>query len=108
MNMTPKKSKSETIKSVLIFIITILLVVGISYFTYRQYHQYKIELANKNTAQAIIDANNAKIAADRESKFNADINRLISICYDSQTRYDALSTKDKAKTYRPNCDLSPR
>jgi cytochrome c-type biogenesis protein CcmH/NrfG len=101
-------TKKITLKQTLLIIIIVWLLITIPMLSVAKYNSYKADKQAQQTLQDAKDTMAAKQASDRESKFNTDINRLISICFDSQQRYDQLTAKDQAKTYRPNCDLSPR
>lgn len=44
-------------------------------------------------------------AAIKQSRYDASVNRLVSVCMDAQQRFDKFTVKERVGLVRPNCTL---
>lgn len=97
-------------KNVIVISSLILLVTGVAVASIYGYERYQDHLATQNAQAAIVKAQEAIATKKAENlsvaKYDADISRLVSICMDSQARYDALTPALKVKEIRPDCTIS--
>lgn len=116
MSLDITKKQPVNKKNMLVIIASALLVIAVivtSVYGY-EHHLDKVATqqaqeaqdaslkaaANKTTA-----AQDAKIKAQMDAAYFAMMNRLVSICKDSQARYDALPAAQKTKEVRPDCTV---
>lgn len=105
MSLKLIKNNTFNIKSTLLVMSAAAIVGGISYASLNAYDQYRHQAAAQQAQQAAIQRLQARDAEIKQARYDASINRLVSICTEDQQKFDALTAKEKIGKFRPDCTV---
>jgi type VI protein secretion system component VasK len=93
--------KRVIVIGLLTVVVTIIAIACISQYRGGKAASLQMESDARARQQIAIEA-----AAEKETKRQALINRLVSICMETQQSYDKLTVKEKTAKVRPDCTVT--